>query len=134
MECISKRSDLMSIISSYYEKHISFIAKEDSAYEYETDTSFNVDFFIDRRYILRYSIPKPNVIREYGAIYLGIATHFTHTSELMNYKESEKFSRNTNKEAVEQNLRLMDVYLAKREEDELHELYRKFKEMEKAEQ
>jgi hypothetical protein len=72
--------------------------------------SYYVNFLIDKKYVVRYSIP--TAIRTHAAVWIGIGPEFVHIGDLISYDSLNKFSMNSTAEALEINLTLLDEYLA----------------------
>lgn len=72
--------------------------------------SYSMDFLIDRRLVIRCSLPidKRNF---YAVLLIGIGPHFVHPMMLMEYEEASRYSMDDGVEFVMRNFRLLDEHL-----------------------
>ncbi|UFH58042.1 hypothetical protein [Sulfurovum mangrovi] len=103
----SSSFELIECIEQYYKKQnrlCSFIIRT------VNKDNYTVDFLIDRKQIIRYSIPL-DTRNCFAMVFLGIGPCFVSPHTLFGFNEGERFSKNSTTEAVEQNLKLLDQYL-----------------------
>lgn len=101
--------ELNRVISSYYakqERHmVAFRAGKISSSE-----SLEFCFLIDRKHVIKYVISHDRGCF-LGGIFLGVGPEYFGPADFWSYKNSERFTLDTDAHAVVKNLRLLDEFL-----------------------
>lgn len=105
--------DLFECLRRFYEKQcreFKYLSSGLIGRGLDEGDSFYVNFFIDKKHVVRYTIP--TAIRTYAAVWVGIGPEFIHIGLLISSESLNKFSLESTAEALEINLTLLDEYLA----------------------
>ncbi|WP_147400570.1 hypothetical protein [Acidovorax cavernicola] len=108
-------SELTALIKKYYtlrNREILIVSSGTSGRGLNEGDSYYVSFMIDRKHILKYSIP--TAIRTFACLWIGIGPEYIPINYAINGKYEELFSVDSTTEAVEKNLELLDDYLSGR--------------------
>jgi hypothetical protein len=97
-----------------------FYEKQDRSFKYlssgllgrgpDEGDSYYVNFLIDRKHVVRYSIP--TAIRTHSMVWVGIGPEYVSIGDLISDASLNKFSMDGTEAAVEINLTLLDKYLS----------------------
>jgi hypothetical protein len=105
--------DLWNLLKSYYKNNnrdIKYLSSGTFGRGNDEGDHYFVNFLLDRKYVLKYSIP--TAIRTFALLSLGVGPEFVPLELLVSEDRMHEFnfSMDSTTEAVEHNLALLDKY------------------------
>lgn len=105
--------DLVDFLRNYYEgrgREIRYLSSGTVGRGGDEGDYYYVSCLLDRKHVIKYSIP--TAIRTFAGLWVGIGPEYVPIEWVVNQVSAKRFNGDSTSEAVEQNLALLDEYLA----------------------